>query len=146
MSLTARYKTNSELEIKGAKYELPANDDGTIPTFYLARMSNANPRYLKVLNQVMKPYQREIQLGTLSEEKAKELQIRIFVDAILTGWENILASDVTGDPNAAGYLDFSKQYATMLLERLPELHRVLSDFASDMSNYLEVNREEAAKN
>lgn len=146
MSLTARYKTDSELETKGAKYELPANDDGTIPTFYLARMSNANPRYLKVLNQVMKPYQREIQLGTLSEEKAKELQIRIFVDAILTGWENILASDVTGDPNAAGYLDFSKQYATMLLERLPELHRVLSDFASDMSNYLEVNREEAAKN
>jgi hypothetical protein len=148
MSLTARFKTDTELETKGAKFELPANEDGSIPAFYLARMSNTNPRYLKVLNETMKPFQRELALGVLSEEKANELRVNIFVDSILTGWENVLYSDVFGenDDMETRFATFDKKAATQLLGRLPELHKILETFASNMANFLESNRKEAAKN
>jgi hypothetical protein len=146
MSLTARYKTNAEFETNGAKLELSANEDGSIPTFYIARMGTTNPRYLKTLTAEMKPFQREIQLNSISEEKAAEIQRNVFAKSILVGWENILASDITGDPKAAGCLDYSVPFAVQLLENLPELHNVLREFAQNMDNFLDVNREEAAKN
>lgn len=147
MSLAKLFKTDTTLEQKGSPITFTANDDGTIPTFYVARMGASNVRYKKELEAATRPYRREMQLGTLPENKAKEIARKLFIDTILTGWENISVEDAGMTPTTENEkLPFTKENANAVFDYLPELYAELQAAAQNMANFMEAQRETEVKN
>lgn len=134
MSLYARYETSNKLSIKGAPVKFPANEDGSFPTFFIARAHSSNQLFAKACKS---NYEKGI--PNMSEEELLEANLAIFLDANLIGWENIL--DRKGK-----VLPFSKENAKTLLTDLPEVFEKLQREASELSNYLKSAEEKAVKN
>lgn len=141
MSLWTQFKTNVKSETNGVEISnvCEPNDDGTSPTFYLARIGGQNHQFAKVRESVMRPYLREIEAGTLQPEIHTRLNIEVFCKANLRGWKNIYDQD-----NQAIPFSYDKAYA--LLNELPDLYLTLAGEASKMSNYQDVVKETAEKN
>lgn len=146
MSLTRNFKMNADTVNKGVAVTFPANDDGTIPTIYVARMHASNQRYQKAVTAALKPYQFEIQHDKLSNEKAEELMRGVFARTVVTGWKHVLSADVHGDGKLKGFEDFSAKSAETLFVNLPELYELLQTKAKDANAFLAVQDEAVAGN
>jgi hypothetical protein len=141
MSLYKQFATNSEKEIEGVEIEMveAENDDKTIPTFIISRMGKSNKRYSKALEAATRPYRRQIELGTMNNDKAEEIFLGVFVDTVLKGWKNVR------DESGAD-MPFTKQTATKLFKDLPEVYERLQEEAKLSANFREASLEEEAKN
>ena len=141
MSLYKQFATNTEKEIEGIEVQMTEaeNDDGSIPTFVVSRMGKSNKRYSKVLEAATRPYRRQIELGTMNNDKAEEIFLGVFVDTVLKGWKNVR------DENGAE-LPFNKQSATKLFKDLPEVYERLQEEAKLSANFRDVALEEEVKN
>ena len=146
MSLTKQYKTDTALERKGVGIEFPANDDGTIPCIYIARAGRNNPDYQVVIDRIMKPHRRAAAMDVLPQAKKDELTREAFAEAGILGWKHICAADVSGNADDKGYVEYSKANAVKLLTNLPDLYTTLIELAVDRTTFLEVAKEEDAKN
>ena len=141
MSLYKQFATNSEKEMEGVEVQMTEaeNEDGSIPTFVVSRMGKSNKRYSKALEAATRPYRRQIELGTMNNDKAEEIFMGVFVDTVLKGWKNVR------DENGAE-LPFNKQSATKLFKDLPEVYERLQEEAKLSANFREASLEEEAKN
>lgn len=139
MSLYKAFGTNAELENKGIELAVATNDDGSVVKFFVSRAGKGNKKYQKALETVFKPYRRQMQLGTMSEETASSLMTEIFATTILKGWENVQTEDGKDLP-------FNKENAVKLLTDLPELYDTLTAAANDVANFRDETLEEDAKN
>lgn len=139
--LFKQYKTNSAKEVEGVKVEFleAQNDDGTIPTFIIARTGSSNKAYSKAVENATRPYRRQIELKTLKNEVAEKLMLPVFVDTVLKGWQNV--------QNESGErIEYSRDAAIKLMEDLPDVYQRLQEEAGTLSNFLEQAVEEEAKN
>ena len=95
MSLYKQFATNSEKEMEGVEVQMTEaeNEDGSIPTFVVSRMGKSNKRYSKALEAATRPYRRQIELGTMNNDKAEEIFMGVFVDTVLKGWKNVRGED-----------------------------------------------------
>lgn len=141
MSLYKQYKTDETKTNEGVAIKLheAENEDGTIPTFYLARMSSTNKAYQKAMEAKTRPYRRQIELGTMSEETAIKINVDVFCETILKGWENV--NNEHGQP-----LPFSKQIAVKLMTDLPDVLDRLTAEAKNIENFRAAALEDEAKN
>ena len=147
MSLSKIFKTDSALEQKGTPITFPENDDGTVPTFYIARMHETNVKYKKALEVATRPYRRELQLGTMPDNKAKDISMAVFAETILTGWENIPVEDLGMTPTTENEkAAFTKENVKLLMDNLPDLYSELQSQARNMANFLAAQREDETKN
>lgn len=146
MSLTSKFKTDASLERKGIGIEFPANADGTIPCIHVARAGRNNPDYQVVVDRIMKPHRRAMAMDILPQDKKDALTREAFAEAGIVGWSNVLASDVTGDPKAEGFVPYTKASAVALLTNLPDLYAALIEISVDHSSYLQMAKEDDAKN
>lgn len=134
MSLYRRYETSEKLSTKGAPVKFEANEDGTIPTFFIARSHTSNQLFAKA---VAEHYPNGS--DGMSEEELTQRNLSVFLDGNLIGWKNVQGRD--GKP-----LAFNKENARTLLTDLPEVATRLRIAASDLSNYLKTAEEKAVKN
>lgn len=139
MSLYKLYGTDANKESNGVDITLEANEDGSLPTFTVSRLGDTNKEFQKALRFATKPYERQIQLKTLPEEKDKEIYLDVFVSTILKGWQNVL--DENGQPMA-----FNKANAKKLFTDLPDLYKLIQAQASDASLFRKASLEDEAKN
>jgi len=139
MSLYKNYATNPALEINGAEVTFAANDDGTVPTFIVARITDSNMEYRKALLEASKPYQRQIDLKILSPEKDAAIFFDVFLSAILKGWSNIL--DENGN-----VFPYTKANARKLLTDLPDVYKELQAQANNAALFRKTVLEDQAKN
>lgn len=146
MSLSAKYKTDKNLERNGVRIEFPPNPDKTVPYFDIVRAGRANPDYQVVADRINAPHRRAEALGVLPADKREALTREIYAEAGIKNWGNIPASDITGDPEATGYLPYSKQNAIALFTNLPDLYNDLVAMSIDHNTFLEAEKELAAKN
>jgi len=146
MSLTKAYKTDDKKEIEGAEIKMPPNDDGSVPTFIVARTSQSNERYTKALERIMRPHQALVRTKQLKNKQANDLLRQAFVEGALNSWQNVMLADVTGVETDEGFADFSKENAAKLFDNLPELYAYLQECAADISVYKAAVSEESAKN
>ena len=102
-------------------------------------MGKSNKRYSKALEAATRPYRRQIELGTMNNDKAEEIFLGVFVDTVLKGWKNV--RDETGAD-----MPFTKQTATKLFKDLPEVYERLQEEAKLSANFREASLEEEAKN
>lgn len=147
MGLSSQYKTDTDRETNGVEIEVgDANKDGSYPTFVLARASKTNKVYQAALTKAAAPFQRQIQLKIDVSAQLEKAFMDVFCDTVLRGWSNVPKADMTGVESDEGYIEFNKQNAKALFERLPELYDFLQEQASSASLFLEATREESAKN
>lgn len=139
--LHGAFKTNAEKEQNGVeiKIEEAMYEDGSFPTFLIARAGGANKNYLKTLEEVMKPYRRQMELKTMKNEVAEELMKDVFVRSLLVGWNNVR------DENNE-QIEFNKGNALTLLNDMPDLFSRLQGEANALANFQDAGKVEDAKN
>lgn len=150
MSLKNQFKTDAKLEVEGFWFEVAISEQNDKPIrFKLARAGGGNKRYSKVFERVSKPYRQILDSKTHSdkkEEKAEEIMLAVFSEAVLTDWDNVPKADITGKDSDKGTIEYSVDGAKKLLKELPELYHILSREASVLDNYREKAQEDIAGN
>jgi hypothetical protein len=139
MSLYKNYATDPNKESNGAEVPFEANEDGTIPTFIVSRIGDTNKEYMKSLRAATKPFQRQIDTGTLPADKDAAIFMEVFVSSILKGWSNVQ------DENGVN-LPFTKSNAEKLFSDLPDVFKELQKQASTAALFRKTVLEDQAKN
>jgi hypothetical protein len=141
MSIFRQFKTNTKREIEGVPVTFGANDDGSVPTFFVARASQANVQYTKELERVSRPFKRQIQLGILPDDKNRKIYLEVFIGTLLKGWENIQDED-------GKEIDFTADNARMIFadESMADLYNTLIEVSNSAALYREGEIEEQTKN
>jgi hypothetical protein len=146
MSLRKQFATDPKKINEGIPVRFGKNDDGTIPTFYVAMMHKSNTAYATLLERLLKPYQRQIQRNTLDKEVLLEVLREVFCRTILKGWENVSEADLNPAAESNVKLSFNVANAKALMETLPDLYDALNEAANDAGAFREEELEESAKN
>ncbi|OCG31614.1 hypothetical protein A9G29_06210 [Gilliamella sp. Fer2-1] len=139
MSLFEQFETDKTKEKDGVPVEYPANANGTIPVFYIARVGGANSKYSLLIKKLTKQYKRQIQMDALPEDKLIEISIKAFSEGALRGWDNI--QDRKGKN-----IPFSIENACNLFKQLPDLFADLISQANDIDLFKSMQIEEDIKN
>lgn len=139
MGIYKDFKTDVDAEINGIRVETSVNDDGTIATFILARSGRSNKMYQKCLEVEMRPYKRQIELGTLNDDIAQRMLLSVFAKSVLKGWENV--EDENGNK-----LEFTHANICKVMTDLPDLYLELTTRANEASNFKQSILEEEVKN
>lgn len=130
MSIFDTFKTSPKAETEGVWKDFPANKDGTVPAFRIARMAATNPAYQKRLEAIAREFRTELTLDVFTEEQSKEPMLEVFVDTILIDWRNIQRNDGT-------VIEYSKDAAKALMNELPDLYTLLREYAAKISTFRE---------
>jgi hypothetical protein len=138
-SLHKNFAMSEEKMKDGVDIEFSPNDDGSVPTFRIARVSANNPKYMKCMERVSRPYKRQIQLETLTPELTIKINRTVFVESLLLGWSNVQGKD-------GKEMSFSRENALKLLEELPDLFDELYTNANKASLFRDEEQEADAKN
>jgi hypothetical protein len=123
----SRYRTDPELESTGVWVEL--GEGGSIK---VARMNN--DKYRAMMRQVSKPYRRQLQLGVLDEEVARDLVNKCMAACVLLDWEGI-------EDDEGKAIKHSEEKALELLRDVPDFRAVVLEVASEMETFRAVEQE-----
>ena len=119
------YKTDKGYETEGIWLEI---SEGV--GFKVKRFGGFNASSVKQsLAKYYKPYSKQIEAGTLPESKEAEISTKVFVDSCVLDWKGI---EIDGEVK-----EFSKDLCIKFLLELPELSKVLVDYATDKNNFKE---------
>lgn len=105
----------------------------------IARMGGANYEYSRYLSAQLKPYKFQLDKGTLSEEKSKEIMADVIARCVLKDWKGV--TDGQGQP-----IEFSLAAAKEILFQYPELLKDLQTQASDYRRFALEVLEDVVKN
>ena len=124
-NLDSLFKTNKNLEKDGIWFSI--SDD---TKFLIRRFGGANSQNVKqAMAKYYKPFSRQVQSGTLSAEKEKEILVRAFVDSSLVDWKGV---EIDGEE-----VEFSKDKAIELFLELEDLFEALYAYASSNESFRE---------
>lgn len=138
MSLFKTFGSDVDKENNGVPISYEPNEDGTVPTFFIARMGTK--KYQKVLRNILKPIKRRLDLGTVSDEEQQAYFKKAFIKGCMKGWKHI--QNEKGEE-----IPFSESNASDLLDQLPHLYDDLVEQSGKHSNYkTEEELEAQAKN
>ena len=122
-NLDTLFKTNLSYESEGVWFDINEQT-----SFRVRRFGGANSNKVKMaLAKYHKPYAKQVDAGTLSIEKEKEIMIRTFVDSSMVEWKGVEIDGVD--------TQYSPEAAVKLFIGIPELFQTLFSYASDISTY-----------
>lgn len=146
MTLASMYRTDTHAVTDGVWHDYPANTDGTVPGFKLARTSRQNKRWAKALRAHAKRFTddegRPITPTDETEDDAHKALQQVFFDAVLLEWRNF-------QPNDDGVaVPYSRQAAAAILgsDEWFDLYSDLNDRAAKAAYYRQKTVELEAKN
>lgn len=134
MSIFSAFKTDAESEKNGIILDFGEE----IGKFVVARAGGMNERYKAAARRIVGPHQRAIDLGLMSDEKARELMVECYAEAVVLGWSGVIGEDKQEIP-------FSKKACVELLTALPDLFDAIRAEAERISNFLQAKREADAR-
>lgn len=124
-NLDSVYKTDEKLEVEGRWIEFPNGAQ-----FKLKRFGGMNSQKSRaILTKLIKPYTREIQLGTMDPIKDRKITATVFVRTCLVDWKGI--------ESEGKEIPFSEATAIEILCDLPALLEELQLQAQSVDNYKE---------
>ena len=129
------FATDRDLEV-GQGIDLDYGDCGTIT---IQRAGGANRKFASVFAAKLRPYERQMQMGTLEDGTAERLLAETYAEAVIIGWRGV--KDAKGKA-----LAFDKKACVQLLLDLPELFRDIQEQAGKAANFRRQGIEDAAKN
>lgn len=133
MSIYNSYKTSPDLEKNGVW--LNYGDCKIL----VARAGGANKRFEALAKARLKNYQKAIQVGALSNQKATEIMQEIYSESVVLDWEGV--TDENGKE-----LPFSKENVLKVFKDLPDLFLDIDEQCRKISNFRQELLEEDAKN
>lgn len=138
MNLYSKFQ-NGDKERDGITVTYGKNDKGENIDFIIARAGGTNERYLKVLEQVTKPYRRQLQNNLLEPFQFRSLMAEVYAKSVILGWNGV--EDADGNE-----LPFSQDNVIKVLTDLPELFDDLQTVANERAAFNSVQLEADAKN
>lgn len=96
-----------------------------------------NDAFKRKFNALTKPYNHQVQTGTLSEEKAAELLAFAMAGTVLVGWSNFKINDQV--------LEYSEENAKALLANDSDCRDFVIEASADFSRFLEDAEDESEK-
>lgn len=140
MSLYKSFKTDAKLETEGRWFDIkPANDDGTVPGFLLARSGSRNIPFQKAMERIQRENKAALDNGTMDPDDAQQLLVDMFIKTLLRDWRNVQSEDNSE-------MVFSEDNARKLFTDLPDLFTVLRNQAGVLTNYQDKLIAAAGKN
>ena len=115
----------------------------------IARAGGANKRYAKLLNLKAKPYQRLIQLDQLDNDKAIEILMEVYAQAVVKNWESKSNGEwVPGIENQEGseLLPVNAANVLAVFKALPDLFADIRVQAEQGALFRTALREQASGN
>src|SRR5687768_6541126 len=106
-NLYKQFKANKDLETKGVCLEIGDS------RFYVRRAGGGKRAFATTFAEKTKPFQRQVQLGTLPEDKALDIMLDTYWDAVMLNWENV--ADENDNP-----LEYNKENFKKVMRDLPE--------------------------
>lgn len=136
MSLYATYETDKTAEQEGTPVQFAANEDRTVPTFYLARASRVNKDWSKEFDRLTRDsrFVTKIRLNEMKSADWELIAFETFLKASLKGWQHV--QDREGKNMAFNY-----ENAKQLLEDLPDLYTKLQEYAGSADTFRKANQE-----
>lgn len=122
-NLDKYFKTSVDLEKNGVWFDI-AEGVG----FLVRPFKASNPNVKAAMARLYKPHARQIEMGTMDDAKALEIQVKLFVQACLIGWRGI---EIDGKKD----VPYDKDLATKFLVGLPDLFETLWKHCQDHKNY-----------
>lgn len=123
-NLDKLFKTDKKIEQEGVWFDV-SDDVG----FLVKPWKPSNPAMKSAMATHYKPYAKQIEFGTIEDVKAREIMVKVFVNACLVDWRGV---EIDGQVTP-----FSKETAIKFLTELPELYETLLSYAKDFHNYKE---------
>jgi hypothetical protein len=123
-SLYDAYGTVKEYEQNGVVL------DFGVAKFRVRRAGGSNRKFLATLAAKLRPHRRAIESNVLSDELAASLQMEVYFETVVIGWENVTDREGKALPFT---LDNFKQVMT----DLPDLWSTLREEADNMRNFQE---------
>lgn len=142
-SLRKTFETDSSLENDGVWQRF--GDDFQIK---LSRYTNTNQKLVQATEKITKPIRKQLQLGAMSDDEARKVEIEIFCRGIIRGWQTKVGDVWVDGINFEGddLLPSNEDNYILVLSALPDLFKALSEYARDMAVYRKHQLEEEAKN
>lgn len=149
-SLYDLYKTDSNLEKLGKEVIFA---DGAVK-IKLARAGGANQKFEKILTANSKPYRRAIQAELISNEKANELLMATYAEAVVMSWETLVEKEDGTEEYVNGLMlegsddiqPATKENILKVFKAVPDLFKEIAEEANKLTNYRNYEKEEDAKN
>lgn len=93
-----KFKTSPKLVNEGIKIAVKewGNTDGTIPVFTVRRASMQNKAYAKAIRELNDKVLLKYGVAStddLTDAQNEEIDLDVFIDAVLVGWENLEIED-----------------------------------------------------
>lgn len=123
-NLDSLFKADKDLSEKGVEFVV--NDK---VSFFVRRIGPNNPRAKAALAKHYKPYARQVEMGTLDQDKEREIQIKVFVAMGLVDWKGI---EIDGQ-----IAECNMENAVKLFKALPDLFNSVQAYAEDYKNFKE---------
>lgn len=118
------FKPSESLEKNGVWFDISDT------TGFLVKPFRANnPQVKAAMALHYKPFARQIEMGTLDEDKGLEINIKIFLKACLIDWKGV---EIDGKETP-----YSPEVATEFFKALPDLFHTLWAHCNDFKNYRE---------
>ncbi len=125
--LQKEFATDEKSELEGIW-----EDVGGGAKVLVARVGNKE--YTERFRRIGKGLQRQLDRGTLPEDKQAAILISIIADTILLDWK--------GFADEGKLLPYSKEDAKTMLKKYPDFRQFVWDIANDAENYRVKNRED----
>lgn len=122
MSLYTQFGTDSNLETSGILLQYGQNSQGKDICIRIARAGGNNKQYQKRMETLIKPYRRQIQNETISNDLMEKLVQQAFAETVVLGWENVEGKDGKS-------LEFNVDNCIALFKDLPDLFKDIQDQA-----------------
>ena len=150
MNFYQMYETDKDKEKNGVPFLFA---DGML-RITLARAGGGNTKFARILAANSKPYKRAIQNEQLSDEKANDLMMKTYAEAVVTNWETeVKQEDGTKVFKKGVLLKGQEGLQPVNIENIVAVFKLIPDLFSDvmaeaskLSNYISYQREEDAKN
>lgn len=133
----AKHRMDPAKEQNGFEFTYD-EEEGVV--FTLARAGGSNKEFDKALEEAMKPYRRNGQLGIkIPEEKDALILKEVFAETVLKAWRGIKNEDGSD-------FQFTKENAVRLFTEFPDIFMALRVQANELSNFRKEALEVEAKN
>jgi hypothetical protein len=133
-SIWEKYQTDHEAELGGIDVDL---GDGQVIT--VRRAGGANKQYQARLRALAKPYQRQVEIGTIDPGMLQRITMQAFAESSVVGWRGITDPDGKEIP-------FSPPAALELFKALPDLFDAVFQAAGEIDSFRAHRVEQTGKN
>jgi hypothetical protein len=121
-NLYEAFGTVKEYELDGVTL------DFGVAKFRVRRAGGSNRKFLNVLSSKLRPHRRALNAGTLPDEVAEDLQMEVYFETVVTGWEGV--TDREGNALEYNLANFKK-----VMRDLPDLWSTLREEADNLKNF-----------